>query len=227
MCGRFWNALSWEDYRDSLGLTGAPPDTNFRPNWNTAPTHTVLICSEHDGERRVEEMKWGLVPVWMKERPKFSTINAKAETIEEKATWKGSLNKMRCVVPVSGFFEWRRGAGKTKQAYAIKRRDGEPLLMAGLWAFNDKVDADQPRSFAIITCPANKVMGAVHNRMPVILDPTDLDLWLGSEPWGDAHRALLKPCPDDWLAAYPVSNDVGSVKNNEPDLVNPEGEPIF
>ncbi|WP_084396257.1 SOS response-associated peptidase family protein [Henriciella aquimarina] len=108
MCGRFWNSLSWEEYRDSLDLKGAPPDTNFRPNWNTAPTHNVLICSEHDGERRIEQMKWGLVPPWMKEKPKFSTINAKSETIEEKATWKASLNKLRCVVPISGFYEWVR-----------------------------------------------------------------------------------------------------------------------
>lgn len=227
MCGRFWASLTWEEYRELLDLKGEPPETNFRPNWNTAPTHDVLICSERDGERRIEQMKWGLVPIWMKDKPKFSTINAKYETIEEKATWKGSLNKMRCVIPISGFYEWRRGPGKSKQAYAIKRRDGKPMLLAGLWAFNDKVDPDNPRTFTIITCPANEVIGAVHDRMPVILDPADLDLWIGPEPWGDAHRALLKSCPDEWLTAYPVSNDVGSVKNNYVELINPEGDPIF
>ncbi|MEH6487971.1 SOS response-associated peptidase family protein [Hyphomonas oceanitis] len=90
MCGRFYSSLSWEEYRDTLDLKGEPPSTNFAPNWNTAPTHDVLICSEHDGERRIEQMKWGLVPVCMKEKPKFSTINAKCETVEEKPTWKGS-----------------------------------------------------------------------------------------------------------------------------------------
>ncbi len=227
MCGRFWGSLTWEDYRELPDLRAEPPETNFRPNWNTAPTHDVLICAERDGERRVEQMKWGLVPVWMKDKPKFSTINAKAETIEEKATWKGSLGKMRCVIPVSGFYEWQRGPGKAKQAYAIKRRDGKPMLLAGLWAFNDKVDPENPRTFAIITCPANELMGAVHNRMPVILDPANLDLWIGPEPWGDAHRALLKSCPDEWLTAYPVSNDVGSVRNNDAGLIEPQGEPIF
>lgn len=226
MCGRFWASLSWEEYRELLDLKGEPPETNLRPNWNTTPTHDVLICSARDGDRRVEQMKWGLVPPWAKEKPKFSTINAKCETIEERATWKGSLNKLRCVVPVSGYFEWRGPKGK-KQPFAIRRRDGKPMLLAGLWAFNDKVDPNHPRTFTIITCPANKVMGVLHARMPVILDPGDLDLWLGPEPWGDALRALLRSCPDEWLTAFPVSNDVGSVKNNYPELVDPEGDPLF
>jgi len=227
MCGRFWASLTWDDYRELLDLNGEPPETNFRPNWNAAPTHDVLICAERDGEKRIEQMKWGLVPIWMKDKPKFSTINAKAETLEEKATWKGSLNKMRCIVPVSGFYEWRSGPGKSKQAYAIKRRDGKPMLLAGLWAFNDKVDPDNPRTFTIITCPANKTMGAVHDRMPVILDPDDVERWIGPESWGEGHRALLKSCPDEWLTAYPVSNDVGSVRNNYAELIDPEGDPIF
>ncbi|MEM8935134.1 MAG: SOS response-associated peptidase [Pseudomonadota bacterium] len=227
MCGRFWASLTWEEYRALLDLQSPPPPSNFQPNWNTAPTHNVLICNTRNGERRIEEMKWGLVPPWMKEKPKFSTINAKSETLEEKASWKGSLHKQRCVIAISGFYEWRRGPGKAKQAFAIKRKDGKPMLLAGLWAFNEKVDPDQPRSFTIITCPANETMGAVHDRMPVILDPGDLDLWLGPAPWGDALRGLLKPCPDDWLTASPVSNDVGAVKNNAETLIDPLGPAIF
>lgn len=226
MCGRFWASLTWEQYRKLLDLIGEPPESNFEPNWNAAPTHDVLVCNEHDGRRRLEKMRWGLVPGWAKEPPQFSTINAKAETLEEKATWKGALNKMRCVVPVSGFYEWRGPKGN-KQPFAIARKDGGPMLLAGLWSFNDRIDKDGVRSFAIITCPANRVMGEIHDRMPVILDPSALECWLGPAPWGDAHRALLAPCPDDWLTAWPVSKDVGAVKNNRPDLVAPISAAIF
>ena len=226
MCGRFWSSLTWEQYRKLLKLSDAPPESNFQPNWNTAPTHDVLICSGYDGARKLEVMRWGLVPVWAKEPPKFSTINAKCETIEERATWKGGLNKMRCVIPVSGFYEWRGPKGK-KQPYAIARKDGEPIMLAGLWAFNDKIDPAGLRTFTIITCEANKTMGAIHTRMPVMLREEDLEIWLGDAPWGDAHRALLKPSPDEWLTAWPVEKAVGSVKNNHEDLIVPIGDPVF
>jgi len=226
MCGRFWASLTWEQYRALLTLVGEHPETNFRPNWNTAPTHDVLICSAPGGERRLEQMRWGFIPPWAKEPLKFSTINAKCETLEEKPTWKGALDKQRGVIPVGGFYEWRREKGN-KQAFAIMRKDGKPMLLAGLWAYNDKIDPKGVRTFTIVTCPANAAMGAVHDRMPVILAEEDLDVWLSENTWGDEHRALLKSCPDDWLTAYPVSNDVGSVKNNRPDLVDPVGEPIF
>ncbi len=230
MCGRFWVSLTKEQFLELLALTGEAPETNFPPNWNVAPTHDVLICAERgDGgerRRRLKQMRWGLIPVWAKEAPKFSTFNAKAETLEDKATWKGALNKFRCVVPVSGFYEWRGPKGE-KQPFAIQRRDGKPMLLAGLWAYNDKIDPEGVFSFTIITCRANQTMRALHERAPVILDPDDLDLWLGPDPWGDAMHALLKPCPEDLLTAYPVNKDVGSVKNNRPDLMEPQGEKVF
>lgn len=226
MCGRFWASLTWEEYRALLDLKGPAPPSNFAPNWNAAPTHQVLIARRAEAARALEPMRWGLVPPWAKEYPKFATFNAKSETLDEKATWKSSLNKMRCAVPISGFYEWRGPRGN-KTPYAVKRRDGQPMLLAGLWAYNDKIEPEGLRSFAIVTCPANKAMSAIHDRMPVILEKSDLDLWLGAEPWGPGPRALLKPAPDDALTAYPVSRDVGSVKNNRPDLIAPVGDPLF
>ena len=102
MCGRYTHRLSWSELRKLMTITTPPPETNLQPNYNVAPTHDVPVCTQHDGERRLEMMRWGLVPIWAKEWPKYSTFNAKCESVEEKATWKGSLNKMRCVIPASG-----------------------------------------------------------------------------------------------------------------------------
>jgi putative SOS response-associated peptidase YedK len=226
MCGRFFVSMTWEQYRALLELTTTPPESNFAPDWNAAPTHDVLLGVSSKGERRLVKMRWGLVPSWAKQAPKFATINAMCEGIEEKASYKGSLDKMRCVVPVNGFYEWRGPKGE-KQPYVIRRKDGEPILLAGLWAYNPDIFPQTPRTFTIITCPANKAMSAIHERMPVILAKESLDLWLGAGAWSDEHRALLRPCPDGWLEAYPVNKDVGNVKNMGAYLADPVGDPIF
>lgn len=226
MCGRGDQTLTWPQIYHLLEIIRAEPADNLQPNYNVAPTHEVLLCSLRDGARVIERMVWGLIPAWAREPLKYSTINAKAETIEEKATWKASLGKMRCVVPFTGFYEWKRTDGK-KQPFRITRRDGEPMLLAGLWAYNDRLDPDGVRSFAIITCEANASMGMIHDRMPVVLSPEDVDIWLDGEPWSERHRALLRPCPDEWLTASPVSPAVGNVRNNGPELLKPIGDPIF
>lgn len=224
MCGRGDQTLSWAKIHELLQIAQPADASNLQPNYNVAPTQEVFVCTEHEGARRIEQMRWGLVPIWAKELPKYSTFNAKADGLTEKATWKGSLNKMRCIVPFSGFYEWTGPKGK-KQPYRITRKDGDPLLMAGLWAFNDKIDGEL-RSFTIITTKTNKVMSELHHRMPVILSPKEVGKWLAG-PWDEAKDTMLKPCPDSWLTASPVSTDVGSVRNNKPELTEPIGDPIF
>ena len=226
MCGRFFVSMTWEQYRTLLGLTTPPPASNFAPNWNAAPTHDVLVCAAPEGARRLEKMRWGLVPGWAREPPKFATINAMTEGLEDKPTWRASLDKMRCAAPVGGFYEWRGPKG-AKEPFLIRRRDGAPMLIAGLYAFNDRIDPAGVRSFALVTCPANAAMRAIHERMPAILAPEDLDLWLDGRGWSAAHKALLRPCPDEWLEALPVARAVGNVRNNTPDLIEPIGEPLF
>ncbi|GJL90632.1 SOS response-associated peptidase [Hyphococcus sp.] len=226
MCGRANQSLTWSEICAALEIDGVEPPDNMRPNYNAAPTHDVLVCGLRDGQRAVQRMRWGLIPAWASEPPKYATINAMCETIEEKATWKGSLNKKRCVIPFNGFYEWRGPKG-AKQPFYIRRRDGKPMLIAGLWAHNAKIDPDGMRSFTIITCPANKAMSELHPRMPVILDPRDVGLWIGPTLWGEEARALLRPCADDVLTAYPVGKAVGSVKNTGPELVEPIGAAAF
>lgn len=218
--------MSWEEYRASIAFySNEAPPTNLQPHWNVAPTQTLEVCVMRDDEKLVEPMRWGLIPIWAKEVPKFATFNAKAEGLKEKATWKGSLNKMRCVIPASGFYEWKGPKGD-KQPYAIRRRDGDPLLFAGLWAFNDKTELGEVCSFTIITVPPNAPMATLHNRMPAVLERCEVDEWLAGE-WDDKRRTLVRPCPDDSLSAQPVSKDVGAVRNNRADLPEAIGEPIF
>lgn len=225
MCGRVVQNLTWKEIRDLLKIT-EDTGSNLQPNWNGAPTQQLFVSTQHEGERKLEQMSWWLTPVWAKEKPKYPTFNAKCETIEEKPTWKGSLNKMRCVVPVSGFYEWKGPKGE-KQPYYITRRDGQPMLFAGLYAFNNKIDPDGLLSFTIITCEPNENMAKLHNRMPVIMDASDIDGWLSDDPWGDDHRPLMAPCDDNLITAVPVSNEVGSVKNNHENLIEPSGDAIF
>ncbi len=225
MCARIYVTLSWDRYRKLFDLSTSPPESNFQPNWNGAPTHDILVCAARDGARSLVPMRWGLAPAWAKEPPKYATINAMCESLEDKPTWRGSLNGKRCVVAVDGFYEWRGPKGE-KQPFVIRRRDGEPMLLAGLWAFNDKIEPRGLYSFAIVTCAANAFMGRLHNRMPVILSAGDIAQWLGPDPWSGAVRDLMRPCPDDWLEAYPVDKRVGNVRLNGPDLIDPIGPPL-
>ncbi len=226
MCGRFTQLATWREYWEAIQIiTGReedkPPKSNLRPNYNVAPTHDVVVFSAHG----IELMRWGLIPIWAKEKPKFSTFNAKSESIEDKATWKGSLNKMRCIVPANSFYEWKR-EGKTKTPYSIGRKDDGLLYFAGLHAFNDKIEGEI-RSCTIITTEPNDNMAKIHSRMPVILNEKQAGVWLRGDRYTDEHRDLLKPCPKSWLTAIPVASDVGSVKNNKAELLEAVGGKLF
>ena len=226
MCGRFSQHATWQEYRNALEIiTGRKPDaapkSNLRPNYNVAPTHEIVAFTGHG----IELLRWGLIPIWAKEKPKFSTFNAKSQGIEDKATWKGSLKKMRCIIPANSFYEWKR-EGKTKTPYSIGKKDGSLLFFAGLHAFNDKIDGEI-RSFTIITTEPNDYMAKIHNRMPVILNEKQAGVWLDGDAYTDSQNNLLKPCPKSWLTALPVANEVGSVKNNKPELIEPVGKKLF
>lgn len=206
----------------------------FRPRYNVAPTTRVPVIRRWDakereiirqgpgGERELAMAKWGLIPSWAKD-PKIgnNAINARAEGIADKPMFRSAYKSRRCVVPASGFYEWKTIPGqKTKQPYLIRRRDGQPMSFAGLWeVWTDKATGEVVTSCTIITCGPNEVMAELHDRMPVILDPADIEAWLGVG--GDA---FLRPCPAAWLEAYPVSTKVNSVRNDGADLIEPADE---
>ncbi|NHK27188.1 SOS response-associated peptidase [Parvularcula flava] len=218
MCGRKFSdeSLSWSMYREQLKLFTAPPASNFAPNYNIAPTHMVPVCFMEDGEKVLRPLRWGLLPSWAKDvKIGYSMINAKAETVEEKNSFAPLLKAHRCVIPVSGFFEWKR-KGKSKQPFAIRRQNGEPILLAGLWTQNRMLGID---SYTVLTTQPNDLMAEIHNRMPVILEREDVDRWLDAA-WDEAQGLAIR-VQSDFLRTYTVSSDVGNVRNNSPDLIEP------
>jgi putative SOS response-associated peptidase YedK len=164
-------------------------------------------------------------------------INARSESVADKPAFRSAFARRRCLVLVDGFYEWQQHGvpkGGKKQPYRIRRRDGQPFAFAGLWESwkgpKGGPELDQPLETAtIVTTDANEVLKPLHHRMPVILAPEDYDAWMNPETPKDAAEALLRPCPEDWLEAYPVSTRVNNVRNEDASLVEPaepqEAEP--
>ena len=219
MCGRFASTLSAELLRRLFATEDEAP--NLPASWNIAPSQDALVVRRHPstGVRRLDALRWGLVPHFTKQlkgAPK--PINARAETVVTAGLFRGAFAGRRCLVPADCFYEWRRmGAGK--QPYAIARADGATLALGAIWEGWRSEDGEVVRSFAIITTAANAEMRALHDRMPLVLEPADWPLWLG-EAVGDA-AALLRPARDGTLSAWPVSARVNSPKINEADLLLP------
>ena len=167
-------------------------------------------------------MKWGLIPEWSPEfSTKLSTINAKSETIHESRLYKKAIVQRRCIVPVSGFYEWKR-EGASKRPFKIFLKDSPIMSLAGIWTAWRAGTPGELRSFSIMTTAANDFMSNIHDRMPVILNRSQWDEWLDSEIHEtDAINALLKPCPPDWLDAVEVSTLVNSPKNNRAEVLAP------
>lgn len=214
MCGRYVVACDPELLVSGYSLTRVSP---FPPRWNVAPQSDVPVVFEtRSGERMLELMRWGLVPHWADDpQVGFKLINARAETMFEKPSFRQAARRRRCLLPASGYYEWQPpGPGlpaKTpKQPWYISGADGAPLAMAGLfeaWRPNDA--AEWLLSCCIVTTAANTLMAPLHGRMPVLLAPTDWGLWLSrSEQDPAALAPLLQPCPSDALRAWPVSRAV-------------------
>jgi len=192
-------------------------------SFNIAPTvEDVIVRAEPEGRRAVPS-RWGLIPSWAKDRAIASkTFNARAETIMERPAFRSLVARHRCVIPASGFYEWQ-SASKGKRPIYIRRADGEPLALAGLWAeWTDAATGERVTSHTIITTAANATMAPFHQRMPVVLDGAGLDLWLDPAVTDPAAvLSLLVPCPDDVLVVYPVSPLVNNVRNDGPELIAP------
>ena len=223
MCGRYDNLIARDAYR-RLFRPKRLPQSNYPPRYNIAPTDQIPIVrvDPRDGERELVMARWGLVPRWSKTMPKIPHINARAETVHEKALFREAFAKRRALIPATGFFEWQKRADG-RQPYRFWREDLEPFAFAGLWEFA-RIASQEILSAAIIVGEPNPLAAAVHDRMPVILDPENYDRWLDRETPLEELRALLKPFPAERMKAEAVNRAVNSVKNDNEECIAPIGE---
>ncbi|HYH18349.1 MAG TPA: SOS response-associated peptidase [Azospirillum sp.] len=203
---------------------------NLRPRWNIAPTQDVAaVRAGEDGARHLALLRWGLVPHWADD-PAIGNrmINARGETLADKPAFRSAFRHRRCLVPADGFYEWK-AAGRRKQPYLIRRRDGRPLAFAGLWERWPGPKGDplpQPlETVTIVTTAAGGVVADLHERMPVMLNPADWPLWLDPQAPLPAVETLLRPAPDPALEAVPVSTRVNDVRNDDDTCIVPFDAP--
>jgi putative SOS response-associated peptidase YedK len=219
MCGRFTLATNTQKLAEAFSEFEVPAD--LPPRYNVAPTQPVAVVA-NNGQHKVEFFQWGLIPSWAKD-PKIGSqmINARAETLAEKASFKNAYKRRRCLVLADGFYEWRKEEDNSKTPTYIRLASGDPFAFAGLWELWQTAE-DTVLSCTIITTQPNELMAQIHNRMPVILLPETYEQWLDpAERMPDQLNDLLKPYPADLMTAYPVSKMVNSPRNDSPALIEP------
>jgi len=226
MCGRFTLCKPGDELAGIFDLVESPA---IAPRFNIAPTQPAPIIRQTSNMvgRRLEALRWGLIPAWAKDPAIGSRmINARAETVSSKPSFRAAFRKRRCLVISDGFYEWQTvdpahsGSRPRKQPHYIHLRDGRPFAMAGLWEHWEGTDGTIIESCTIITTRPNEVVAPLHDRMPVILGATDYDKWLDPDNKKlDELQSLLEPCATGEMDAYPVSTRVNSPANDSPDCI--------
>lgn len=227
MCGRFTRQYSWRDVHGFLDLQ-FPSVEELSTSFNVAPTQPSPVCrTAKDGGRELAIMRWGLTPSWSKDG-KPGPINARAETAATNGMFRSAYKSRRCLVPVSGFYEWQKREGGAKQPFLIRLLNDPIFCFAGLWE-SWRGGGDAVQSFTVLTTEPNELMATIHDRMPVIVRPSEFGGWLGD---GSPPAGVFDPFPAEEMQALPVSTRVNSPRNNDPSLAEPvepedldEGEP--
>ena len=221
MCGRYTLATSQEQLQERFSVQGG--NLEIQPRYNVAPTQSVLtVTSNAEHQNQAEYMRWGLIPSWAKDASMGARmINARAETLAEKPSFRRALQKRRCLVLADGFYEWKSG-GKSKTPFYLALRTREPFGMAGLWETWKAPSGEWIHSCTIITTEANDLVDRIHNRMPVIL-PQDVEAtWLDQDINDPGFLTeLLGPYPADEMEAYQVSTLINSPANETPECITP------
>ena len=213
MCGRFTLRSS----RQVKLEVARNLDLPLEPRYNIAPSQNVLTIGDFGAGLEARLLKWGLIPSWSTEGKGF--INARAETLEEKPSFRESFQRRRCLIPADGFYEWQR-SGKIAQPYFFHMRDESPFAFAGIWD-EWKGDGKAIASCAIITTTANELLASVHDRMPVILSSESQDQWLDDDSEPVTLRSLLAPFPAAKMTSHAVSYDVNLPKIDDEYLTRP------
>lgn len=220
MCGRFSLAALPDTLADHFGLTEVPA---LAPRYNIAPSQAIAVIRGNATGRVCNQLRWGLVPAWSKTpETKYSTINARAETVADKPAYRDAFRHRRCLIPATGFYEWQQG-GTSRIPHYIRLRDGGLFAFAGLWEHWQQADRSLDSCTLIVTS-ANAQMAPIHARMPVILAPEHYATWLDpSHTDRERLLSLLVPCPADALEAWPVSRRVNDPHHDSPRCLEPAG----
>jgi len=221
MCGRFTLTASGQALADEFELADVP---ELAPRYNIAPSQdvAVVLLDPQRTQHVLRSMRWGLVPHWAKDPAVGNRmINARAESAADKPAYRTPFRKRRCLLPATGFFEWKR-IGAAKQPMLLRRRDGRPFAFAGLWDRWRPPEGDAVESCTILTTEPNDLVVEVHDRMPVILPPEAYEPWLdpGIHELADL-QPLLVPCDASEMIAHPVSRHVNAPAHDDPDCIEP------
>ena len=224
MCGRFSLSVPVSDL---VALFGVEFETIIAPRFNIAPSQPVAAVRSAPvtGKRELAFLHWGLIPSWAKDPALGSKLtNARSETAAEKPSFRAAFKKRRCLIPATGFYEWKR-EGKVKQPFHIHMQDGTPFALAGLWERWEPPGGEPIESSAILTTSPNELMRPIHDRMPVIVDPKEYALWLDPQV-SDAQRLtpLLAPYASERMTAVAVSRWVNNARNEGPRCLERERE---
>ncbi|MGH2465234.1 MAG: SOS response-associated peptidase [Candidatus Limnocylindrales bacterium] len=221
MCGRFTQQRPTAEL--AAMFDAEPPPDELLPTYNLAPTDPAAVVVERADRRAIRAYRWGLIPSWAKDEKVASRMfNARAETLAASGAFRESFRRRRCIVPADAFYEWQR-LGGARQPFLIRRTDGAPLALAGLWSGWHHPETEQViRSFTIVTTTANRLVSSIHHRMPVVLAAQHWDLWLDpANQETEELGGLLQPSADDELVLFPVRPLVNNVRNNGPELIEP------
>jgi len=226
MCGRFSLDTTLEDLYIALKIKTR---INIAARYNIAPGQPILVLRNHPVRvaREYQHLGWGLIPGWMKQAPTTGTmINARAETVAEKPTFRSALQHRRCLIPADGYYEWKSMQGR-KQPYYFHLKDGTPFCFAGLWERWQPTEGEPVQSCAIITTGANALGADIHHRMPVILPRDDYARWLAPGITAPSEvLPLLQPYPPEAMSVYPVSTLVNNARVDEPRCITPLADPL-
>ena len=222
MCGRFSLHTPESMIREAFNLERTEP-LGLESRYNIAPSQDISIIRDTETDREMVMARWGLIPSWSKEpKTKYSTINARIESVAEKPTYRTPFKHKRCLIPADGFYEWKQVAGN-KIPHHIRMKSSKVFAFAGLWDHWED-ESDSFDSCVIITTPSNEVMKPIHERMPVIIAAAHYDYWLDARiNYKQEIMQYLNSAPSSHLTAYPVSTRVNSPRNNDERCIQPAG----
>ena len=222
MCGRYSQRQSAEIIAQAFQVDNVPP---LKPRYNIAPTQSVptILQLSTSTNRQLKMLHWGLIPSWAKDSKMGSKlINARAETVAEKPSFRSAFRQRRCLVLADGFYEWQQQEDKQKQPFYFRMSDEHPFAFAGLWEhWEDKDTGKTIESCTLLTTDPNELMQSVHNRMPVILEPKNYDIWLDPEVKNpELLQPFLHPYPAEEMTSFPVSKAVNKPSNDTAECIN-------